>query len=124
MLAHSWMETIVIAVASWLAWSVLLAVVMVVRFLFIGKSARRIFEQQKLLQEETTITWSETGWRTATEHSVTDLPWGYFVKILENEHVILLYQSDLLFNFIPKSVLTPAQATDIVRLAQSGHADA
>ena len=119
---QGFMNQVVLAALAWVAWTAILVVVMGIRFLLIKKAAQRIFAQQKLLQEESVLTWSETSYRAATEHSWVDMPWNYYAKVVDAKHVILLYQSDVLFNFIPKSVLTPEQSADIVHLAEAGRA--
>lgn len=119
---HGFKNQAILAVLAWIAWVAIIAAIMGIRFLLIGKATQRIFSQQKLLQEESVLTWSETNYRVDTKNSWVDLPWNYYVKVVDAKHVILLYQSDVLFNFIPKSVLTPEQRADIVRLAKAGRA--
>lgn len=99
---------------------ILVGIIVAVRYASLPKIARRIFDQQKLLQETVTINWSETNWRAQTAHALTNIPWYYFVDVAEDDKVIMLYQSMVLFNFIPKSILSPEQCADIVALAKAG----
>lgn len=113
-------QKIILALGFWLFWTVLMVVAVAVRFFSLGKATQRIFAQQRLLQEVTTLQWSEASIEIKTDHSYTNLPWDYFMQCRENDHAILLYQSQMLFNFIPKSALTPEQSADIMHLARAG----
>ncbi len=77
---------------------------------------------QRHLQEELTVTWDTQGLRAATLNSDTRTPWPHYRRWREDARVVLLYQSDALFQFIPKRVLGKDQVTDLQTRAAAGNA--
>ena len=71
--------------------------------------ARRIYKQQRALHDEITVGWDAAGLHTRTGMGDARLPWAAYHRWREDTAVILRYQSDLLFQFIPKRVVTAAQ---------------
>ena len=83
-------------------------------YLRLPRQVRRIYSQQKSLHEETEVEWSaqEIGFRSGRGSS--RFGWSDYMAWAENDQVIILRQSEALFNFIPTSALLPQQAADIV----------
>jgi hypothetical protein len=98
--------------------ALLLSVIWLTCFLLLPRRARRIFAQQKALHDQITIEWSETLITVRSERGATTFKWSDFVRSLENRDIILLFQSDAVFNFVPKRVLSPEQAASIVAYAK------
>ena len=73
--------------------------------------ARRIYRQQRTLHGEVTVEWDAAGLRSVTEAGESRIPWANYHRWREDAAVILLYHSDVVFQFIPKRALTAAQAT-------------
>jgi len=82
--------------------------------------ARRIFQQQKQLNEETNLAWNADGLRVRTPNLDGRTPWAHFRRWREDGRVVLLYHSDALFQFIPKGVLSPEQLADLRACAAAG----
>ncbi|MEQ1954556.1 YcxB family protein [Mesorhizobium sp. CN2-181] len=75
---------------------------------------RRIFAQQKSLHDEIHIDWSDEEIAFKSERGYFKFRWNDFVKIAESKEVIILHQSDVMFNFIPKRVLSTDQAASMM----------
>lgn len=71
--------------------------------------ARRMFGQQKSLHETYELEWDEQGLSVHGRLAQSTTPWDAYLKKKENERIVLLYQSDLLFQMLPKRAFTAAQ---------------
>jgi hypothetical protein len=100
--------------------ALLLSVIWLTCFLLLPRRARRIFAQQKALHDPIAIEWSEALITIGSNRGTTTFEWSDFVRSLENHEIILLFQSDAVFNFIPKRALSPEQAASIIAHARSG----
>lgn len=84
-------------------------------FVFLPLKCARIYRQQRSLRAPFQFSWDESGISMRNELGEGRLAWGDFVKFEQNAKVILLYQSDVLFNVIPKSAFTsPEQLADFM----------
>ncbi|WP_155931534.1 YcxB family protein [Methylopila sp. 73B] len=70
-------------------------------FATIPFSARRTFAQQKLMQDEITMTWDAKRNVVQGAHGQSDLAWADHHAWLERGGMVLLYHSDRLFQFVP-----------------------
>ena len=77
-----------------------------IRRLWLPRSARRLFSQQKNLQRPIGFTWDRQGLGWISENGSGRIPWDDFIKWRQNERVVLLYHSDLLFQMLPKRAFT------------------
>ena len=68
--------------------------------------ARRIFRQQAGLHGPVELSWNDATLTYRTSRGDSAIPWADFRRRREDAKVILLYQSDALFNFIPRRVLS------------------
>lgn len=71
--------------------------------------SRRYFEQSVVLHAPITVGWSPAGLATRSPHVTSLLPWSAYIGRREDEAVLILLQTDTLYQFIPKRVLDPAQ---------------
>ena len=78
--------------------------------------ARKIYRQQRSLQEPFESQVDETGLHSKTERSTGFADWSYFKKWAEGRNVFLLYQSDVIMNIIPKRLFVEPQGVDEFRL--------
>lgn len=81
-------------------------------FVFIPMRARKVFRQQKTLHMPVTVTWTDEGYTaTAGQHGGT-IAWTDYYGWSADATMIILMQSDALFQMLPKRVLSPADLTD------------
>lgn len=71
--------------------------------------ARRLFVQQKSLHETYELAWDDEGLSMCGRLGQGRTPWDAYLKKKENEAIVLLYQSDLLFQMLPLRAFTAAQ---------------
>lgn len=117
-LAIAWLldlSMVVMAVIGFAAWLLFLSSVLLAAYLRLPGQARRTFAQQKSLQGEVAVKWSDAGISMTSERGHAQLKWGDFVEIVEGRDAILLRQTDTLFSFIPKRLLSEEQTASIVR---------
>lgn len=62
---------------------------------------RRLFSQQKALQEPYEVDISDDAFSASSSHGQTTMVWKDFHKYKTNKKIILLYQSDALFHMFP-----------------------
>jgi hypothetical protein len=83
------------------------------------RRAKRFIEQQKSIQGEITIGWDVEGVafsaRTAQGHTA----WNDYFKWLENDAVLVLFQSENLLNVLPKRCLSDDQIAEIRKRLES-----
>lgn len=85
------------------------AAVIAVTVILTPITARRIFRQQRSLQGEMVLAWSDTGLHVRSEYGDFEMPWPHFVRWAEDGRSFLLFESDRLYRVVPKRVLTPDQ---------------
>lgn len=78
---------------------------------------RRYHAQAAILREEFTVAWSEAGLDSRTRRTTNVMPWEDYIGRREDAHILLFYQTDAMFQFLPKRVLTPAQVARLRLLA-------
>ncbi|MFC4822086.1 YcxB family protein [Dokdonella ginsengisoli] len=71
--------------------------------------ARRMFGQQKSLHETYELAWDDEGMSIRGRLGQGTTPWDSYLKKKENERIVLLYQSDLLFQMLPRRAFTAVQ---------------
>jgi hypothetical protein len=87
--------------------------------LVVPQRARRIYRQQRGLHGDVAASWDDTAFRVRVGESNSTTPWAHYIGWRENKAVLLLFHSDLLFQFIPKAALTPDQLEDLRACAAS-----
>ncbi len=122
---------VVLALAFWAAWLMLTSddfgIFEVAYFLAIGYfilnytvilpwSARRMYRQQKALQREMHFRFDDSGASASSEIGNSDIPWGDYLKWKKNDHMILLYISDRMYQMLPRRMF--ANPGDFDRLGE------
>ncbi|WP_131195709.1 YcxB family protein [Lichenihabitans psoromatis] len=85
-------------------------------------SARRIFAQQRNLQQPIAVVCDARGLHTTTETATGVTPWPNYMHLREDEHILLLYHSDALFQIVAKRFFTAADVAtmhDLYRAARA-----
>ncbi|MEP7007159.1 MAG: YcxB family protein [Sphingomonas bacterium] len=117
-LAIAWLldlSMVLMAVIGLASWLLFLSSVLLAAYLRLPGQARLTFAQQKSLQGEVAVKWSDVGISMTSERGHAQLKWEDFVEIIEGRDAILLRQTDTLFSFVPKRLLSEEQAASIVR---------
>lgn len=113
-------ETILLgATLGLIFWSLLLIGILAVNYALIPNRSRRAFQQMKTLQSQTEISWSPERIQLQSKQGKADFDWRDFIRIAQGQDVTLLFQSDYLFNFIPRRALSDEQVRDLLNLATS-----
>jgi hypothetical protein len=68
---------------------------------WIPLGTKRLFLQQKTLQEPYEVDISDEAFSASSRHGQTTMVWKDFHKYKTNKRIILLYQSDALFHMFP-----------------------
>jgi hypothetical protein len=110
------------ATLGFVFWSVLLACILAMNYFLIAPRSRRAFRQMKALRSHTDVNWSAERVQLQSAQGSSDLDWRDFAHIAQGRDVILLFQSDYMFNFIPKHAVSDEQAIDLVKLAATRRA--
>jgi hypothetical protein len=80
-----------------------LIVIIALRHWIIPVYARRNFRQQKLLSEESTLSWTDDEISYVTGKSRSEIPFADFHGYRTSDEVIILYLSDAIYHAIPVS---------------------
>jgi hypothetical protein len=72
------------------------------RYVYVPSRHRRIFRQQKNLHVPYELSWSDTGFVATSERGSVRTAWTDVIKCRENEKLLLLYLSDVMFHILPK----------------------
>lgn len=98
-------------------WPFLLIMVLLplYRFVLLPNRVKKLYFQQKTLQVPVEVEITETALNTTSEFGYATHPWKDFTKWKENKELFLLYQSDLLFNMLPKRIFSDPQQMDTLR---------
>lgn len=88
-------------------------------FFLLPRRTRKIFAQQKTLSERVEASWSPEDYSASNATNSGTIRWADYHKWDSDEKIVLLYQSDILFQMIPRTALTDAQLSDIRALART-----
>lgn len=109
----------IIAFASGvLLWAAVASAFFTANYLLLRTKGRRNLAQQKALHGEIAAKWSDAGISFSWKRGFADFSWSDFVAVREDQNVILLLQTDSLFNFIPKRALSSDQSAGIMNHAR------
>ncbi|QXT34755.1 YcxB family protein [Sphingomonas sanguinis] len=97
-----------------LLWTFFLGIFLSINYVLLPRRTRRIFAQQKNLHNEVALQWGDGGVSFQSEKGSSKFAWSDFIRIAENRNAIILLQSDALFNFIPKRVLSADDVASIM----------
>ncbi len=82
-------------------------------YAYLPWNARRIFNQQKEYSAPFEIELTPEAMLAFSQYGYSSRPWGEFHKWREDERLLLLYLSDVLYIVIPKRFLDEQQAAQI-----------
>jgi hypothetical protein len=77
------------------------------------RNARRLFRQQRTLHRDFTYGWSEEGIHHRSDRGTGAIAWSDIHRWSEQRHTFLFYMNDRLFHFIPRRLLSDAEARDL-----------
>lgn len=115
-------QPLLAGVAGFLFWTLLLSIILLGNFLQLPRRVRRIYAQQKGLHDLVEVTWTDAQFTLKTCRGVGTFDWSDFIRARRNGHVLILLQSDVLFNFVPARALTSEQAADLWKCCTAAHA--
>jgi hypothetical protein len=76
------------------------------------RKAEKIYNQQAALRASYTYSWDKDGVSVSSETVQAKRPWSDYIKTLENDHFLLLYHSDIMFEIFPKSWFASREQAD------------
>lgn len=94
---------------------VLVAFIVLYRYVFLPNRVKKIFSQQKELSLPFEIEFSDTGMSVSNELGNANRPWGNFHKWKENKDLLILYHSDVLYTILPKRIFSNAAQIEKVK---------
>jgi asparagine N-glycosylation enzyme membrane subunit Stt3 len=83
-------------------WSIWFVLVLLSNCFYLPWRCRKTFAQQKTLHQVTDKVIDEEGLSIVSGYGSARIPWGDFYKWKSNGRLILLYQSNRIFNMIPR----------------------
>lgn len=83
------------------------------------RRARQQYRQHQQLQLPVRASWDEAAIELTNDWGRLRHPWTGFVRMAENDAVILLFFNDCGFYVLPRAALTDDQRDDIHRLASA-----
>lgn len=89
-------------------------------FVLIPRAARKTLAQQKNLQGDMEMAWDDARIVSRGPYGVTDFAWSDYRAWFERDGMVLLYQTDLMFQFAPAR----AFPSDAVRAEMIAHLEA
>lgn len=84
------------------------------------RRAEKIYSQQAALRATYVYSWDKDGIRVSSDTVQATRPWSDYIKTLENQDLLLLYHSDVLFEIFPKSWFANREQADEFRTLASG----
>lgn len=86
-----------------------------VRLFYVPRRVRRVYSQQRNLQLPFESVCTDTGIESSNATSTSRLPWSHLVRWKEGPTLFVVYQSDLLFNIVPKRCFSEPEQVDAFR---------
>jgi YcxB-like protein len=93
-------------------WPLIVIIVYTITWFLMPPRARRVFAQQKSFHAEYEVKWDAQTMELKTAKGSYNFPWSDFVRWAESKTTFLIYQSDNVFNFVPKRALAADEAKD------------
>jgi len=90
-------------------------VLLLERYVAFPRRVARIYRQQVSLRAQLTMRIDENGLQTASPIGNASQPWSHFLKWAEGPAIFVVYQSEVLFQMIPKRLLASTADVDQVR---------
>lgn len=95
--------------------AIFLAFIALFRYVFLPRRVKKIFFQQQELSLPFEIEFTGNGMNATNDIGNSNRPWTNFIKWKENEELLLLYHSDVLYNIIPKRIFTDPQQIEAIK---------
>ena len=113
---------LIITAAVLAYWALFYGLMLYVTYLRLPSQSRRLFKQHKALHEMHRVTWSASGITFTVPSSESRFAWDDFIGVIEDKDYILLRQTEMMFNLVPKRALTAEQVADLMAHAnRPGH---
>lgn len=104
---------LVLPVLAWLVLA-LAGILAVLQYWVLPRQARRTFQQTTLIKEQATFEWSDVGFSLQGESGRTRIGWNDLHAWAGGESVILLMQSEMMYNLLPKAAFSDEQQADLI----------
>lgn len=103
-----------VAAFGWAFVDSLFVYAMLVAFSYFGiaRISRKTFTQQKSLRENYQVSWTAEAMDIRTANMQLHHPWSDFIRWAESDTTVMVYQSDRLFNFVPKTAFGAGDLED------------
>jgi hypothetical protein len=85
------------------------------RLVYVPRRLRRVYSQQRNLQLPFESVCSDTGIESTSASGRMQLPWVHLIRWKEGATLFVVYQSDLMFNIVPKSCFVQPEQIDAFR---------
>jgi len=86
-----------------------------VRLLYLPRHVRRVYSQQRNLQLPFESVCTDSGIESSNANSTNRLPWNHLIRWKEGPALFVVYQSDLIFNIVPKRCFAEPDLVDAFR---------
>jgi YcxB-like protein len=94
----------------------LIAIVqLVVRLIYLPRRVRRVYSQQRNLQLPFESAVSDAGIEWQNANGKVQIPWSHLIRWKESAAMFVVYQSDIVFNMIPKRCLAQPEDVEALR---------
>jgi hypothetical protein len=91
------------------------AVQLFVRLFYLPRRVCRVYSQQRSLHLPFEAVCTDSGIDCTSANSRTQLPWSHLIRWKEGATLFVVYQSDLMFNVVPKRGFTQPEHVDEFR---------
>jgi hypothetical protein len=88
---------------------------LIFRYFTLPNRVKKIFKQQKTLQVPATVEVHETGFESENSYGSSRGEWSDFVGYKENKDYFIIYQSDVMYNIIPKRAFNDSEELEEFR---------
>jgi hypothetical protein len=85
------------------------------RYVYLPNQVKKIFAQQKELSSPFEIEFTDTEMIMSNEFGNSTRPWKNFIKRKENNELIIMYLSDVMYIIIPKRIFTDSQQIETIK---------
>jgi hypothetical protein len=79
---------------------------------------RRSYAKDRRFQQQFTADISEDGVHLESVDFDANLKWSIYLRFLESDRIFLLYQTDRMFNLLPKAAFAPGEIDEFRQLAR------
>ncbi|WOE75276.1 YcxB family protein [Alterisphingorhabdus coralli] len=107
-------DAIGMAVLSLLVTIAVVAIIHIGSYLLTPYFARKAWRQHLAIRAPTSVSWDDKVIVIDNEYGRSQLPWSGFVGWHDGRDNVLLYQSDRLFNMLPKTEFSEALQAEVI----------